>query len=128
MKREYTMTMTEAFAYYEIKIKNCRSHWSGAEGKIVVVSLWPMQFNAGVYRDEPQPGDNTRDRAKAIKDLKHARDNCDGYFRVVMATEIDGKVSWDPSPNLIMRLVSLDETTGAFIAKVVHSQELPLAA
>ncbi len=126
MKRKYTMT--EAFADYGVELENCRSDWSAAKRKIVVVSCVSRQFTAGVYRDEPQPADNPRGRAKAIKDLKYARDYCEGYFRVVMATESDGKVSWAPKPNLIMQLVSLDETTGAFIAKVVDDQELPLAA
>lgn len=121
-------TMSESFDYFGTPLLNCRNHWSAANGDDVTVSLINRQLNGGLYRDEPQSGDNRRGRAKAIKDLKHARDRCGGYFRVVMVIEKDGKATWMPKPNLLMRLVWLDERTGAFNAKVVDSQALALAA
>lgn len=126
MKNEYTMS--KAFAAQGTPLQNCRTHWTSVDGNNVTVSLMSHQFSGGLYRDEPKPGDNRRGRVKAIKDLKYARDFCGGYFGVVMAIVKDGKVVWMPRPNLRMRLLWLDERTGAFIAKVVDSQDMALAA
>lgn len=123
-----------AFASFGAACKNSRWSWSGrsADGKTVVLTLWRDEFDYGsspVSYDcfgrataawSDRPGNRER-----LENLVWARDHCDGMFRIVVAVAEDVNAnprriaSCAPQPNMIMRVVKLDEKTGEFRAELV---------
>lgn len=133
---EYIMVgKVEAYAALGAALKNERWAWSGHSGDEtkVVVTLWDDKLRpvpGGVRYDIFDAPDLDAWRAKRgnrerIRDLVLARDRCDGLFGVVMgrANEtgdamLDGSV-YEAAPDITMRLIDLDETTGEFSAESV---------
>ncbi|MBX7531408.1 hypothetical protein K3165_00565 [Qipengyuania sp. 1XM1-15A] len=127
-----TSTLTDSYAFFGAEIRNPRWSWSAVskDGKTVVVTLWGDEIAADgsvdffghpkVDRWKTQIGNRFR-----IKDLIHARDHCDGEFRVVRLTAVDTKAipraikQREPDPDVVMRLTRLDEQTGEFVAQPV---------
>ena len=129
--------LAAAFAHYGVKPKNPRWSWSARseDGKIVVMTLWKDHFN---FKTSPISYDDFGDEhlqkwvkrpgnIERIENLKWARDNCGGVFRVVVAVAKD--VNADPraiaesypQDRLSMRLTELNEETGEFRAVVAES-------
>jgi hypothetical protein len=128
-------TLRDAFAYFGAKATNPRSSWSArsADGATIVLTLWEDGIeddgktvvansfnrpNLPVWKDRA----GNRDR---IKNLRLARDNAGGLFRVVMVTAKDPTAEPRttqrryPHPTLVMHLEELNETTGEFRATSV---------
>ena len=126
-------TLREAYGVYGVAPKNPRWSWSARsdDGGVVVLALWTDRMDwksrPRVYDDfgrhdladrDSQPGNVER-----IENLRHARDHCEGLFRVVLVEPVDRdsrprriKDRW-AKPELLMRLVRLDEETGEFRAE-----------
>ena len=125
-------SVVEAFAYFNGAM--CRNpFWSWAardlSGDTVVLALWQDMFD---YRSRPatystfgRPDLEKLGNNERIEYLKWARDHCGGLFRLVILVAKDKKAERRdaairyPAPNIMMRLVELDETTGEFRAEVV---------
>lgn len=124
-------TLAAAFAHFGTVARNPRWAWSAVspDGKTVAVTLWEDETAADgsvdffghpkVERWQNQPGN--RDR---IRNLKIARDECGGHFRVVRVKARDVRaipreieVRY-PDDRVVMKLVALDEETGEFSAVV----------
>ena len=119
-------TRREAFAYFGAVCANPRWSWSAKslDGKTVVLTMWKDEIasenSSSVYKSNPRnlltekrPGFSER-----LAHLKWARDNCDSRVRVVILKK-DGRggiAECFPAKDLIMRITSLDEKTGAFRA------------
>lgn len=116
------------FDSYDVKPANPRWSWSGKsdDGKTVAVTCWQDRFEKGIdlYRShthlgeigwQSRPGHN-----ELIRNLAWARDNCDGVVRIIIAAPVDPKASpraikeCFPRPDILMRIVSLDEVSGNF--------------
>ena len=123
-------TRKAAFEYFGTKQRNVR--WScsakSPDGKTVVVTLWKDVFQtrdgSRVYeRDEFDPGTSGLQReSELMKNLAWAQHKCAGRFNVIIATAKD--ISADKRSikecfptKMIMRLTSLNPTTGAFAAE-----------
>lgn len=124
----------EAYAALGAALKNERWAWSGhsADETTVVVTLWADKLRevpGGGMRydlfDAPDREDwrGKRGNRERIRDLVLARERCDGLFKVVVgrANEtgdamLEGSV-YEARPDLTMRLIDLDETTGEFSAE-----------
>ena len=129
-------TLTKAFAYFDgAKARNPRWSWSArsADGRTVVVTLWKDSicddgrtvtvdaFDDGSGRLRLwKDAQGNRDR---IQNLVWARDHCDGLFRVVLVVAKDTAAvpraidERYPDPNLVMKLIRLNEDTGELLAK-----------
>ena len=109
--------------------------WSARspDGRTVVVTWWKDQEtrrNGKMVYDtrnmqnlaEWQWRNGNRDR---IRNLVHARDHCDGLFRIVWVKTNDPDqrvrktIERYPDETLEMRLIELDEQTGEFLAEEV---------
>ena len=123
----------EAYASLGAELKNERWSWSGhsADETTVVVTLWQDKIRpveGGIRYDifddpELESWRTKRGNRERIRDLVLARDRCDGLFRVVVgrANEagdamLEGSL-YEARPDLTMRLIDLDETTGEFSAE-----------
>lgn len=123
----------EAYASLGAELKNERWAWSGhsADETTVVVTLWDDKIRpveGGIRYDIFDDPDleswrTKRGNRERIRDLALARDRCDGLFRVVVgrANEtgdamLEGSL-YEARPDLTMRLIDLDETTGEFSAE-----------
>jgi len=129
----------EAFAYYGAKCRNPLWSWSARneEGKTVVVALWEDRF---VYDPPPARYDafggsvdkwvDRLGKAELVENLIWARDHCGGHFRAVIVLAAEAKagprtaIQRYPQPNMLLRLIDLDETTGEFRA-LVEDVEAP---
>ena len=124
----------EAYAALGAVLKNGNWAWSGhsEDGSIVVLTLWhdklrevPGGVRYDIFDDpELDAWRGKRGNRERIRDLRLARDRCDGQFRVVVGREnpggdamLEGSL-YEPSP-VIMRLIDLDEATGEFSAESV---------
>ena len=123
----------EAYAALGAALKNERWAWSGhsEDEAVVVVTLWADKLRAvpGGFRydlfeaPDLEAWRTKRGNRERIRDLVLARDRCDGLFKVVIgrANEtghamLEGSV-YEPRPDLVMRLIDLDEATGEFSAE-----------
>lgn len=128
-----------AYRSFGATLTNERWSWSAiTDVGEVILTLWKDELN---YRTKPasydlfghprlaewtdRPGNRER-----IEHLKWARDRSGGRFRVVIATAVDEDANIReiaeayPRPNIIMRLVDLDERTGEFRAIMENSNAL----
>lgn len=126
-------SVAECFAHYGAIKKNPVWSWSArsADGKTVVVTLWADRLN---YKTTPityaelPPGNQWQGspgNSERLENLIWARDQLDGILRVVIVRPVDlaledRKIA-DAHVNekLVMRLVTLDESTGHFTAEAV---------
>jgi hypothetical protein len=129
------MGLAECFDTFGAKGANPRWSWSARseDGKTVVLTLWKdgirVQGQSVTYDSfdlegsgewQKRPGNRER-----IENLKWARDNCGGLFRVVITVAKDTAAiprsiaECFPKPNLTMRLLDLNEQTGEFRAESI---------
>ncbi len=125
----------ESYAALGAVLKNERWAWSGhsEDENTVVVTLWddklrhvPGGVRYDIFDDPDLEAWRTkRGNRERIRDLVLARDRCDGLFRVVMGRAnaggdamLEGSV-YEAAPDITMRLIDLDETTGEFSAESV---------
>jgi hypothetical protein len=114
-------TKRDAFAHYNgAKADNPVWGWSAIseDGKTVVVALWDDRFNSsGDYSDLFREGDpdwsSKPGNLSRAKHLRHAKERCDGLFRVVRVRARDPKAKpraiaehWTDD-TLVMRLAEL---------------------
>lgn len=123
-----TWTLSQSFDSLGTVPKNKRSSWSGrsSDGKKVSVTLWRDLFENGtmLYRSTAscsQEGwEGSSGHLELVENLAWARDNLDGKVSVIIAVAKDKNASprsiqeCFPQPNLIMRVVELDENSGDF--------------
>ncbi len=123
----------EAYAALGAVLKNERWAWSGhsEDENTVVVTLWddklrhvPGGVRYDIFDDPDLESWRTkRGNRERIRDLVLARDRCHGLFRVVMGRANDGGDAmlegslYEAAPDITMRLIDLDETTGEFSAE-----------
>lgn len=123
-----------AFAEYGVTLTNDRWSWSGLVPKEVVITLWDDEID---YNSAPVKyssfGNHQLNHWKLslgnkerIKNLKIARDQLDGRFRVVLVypktthgypREVKNAVA---RKDMIMKLKELNEKTGEFSAELVE--------
>ena len=125
-------THTAAFAKFGVTPRNVQWSWSARNeaSQTVVVTLWQDRFERKngklIYA---RPGfDPTKRKSpggsELMENLAWARDHCEGRFYVIIAKAKDTKAeprSIDecfPS-KMVMRVVKLDEETGAYVAEAV---------
>jgi hypothetical protein len=87
-----------------------------------------MAYHARVREDAAEwikrPGNRER-----LENLKWAKENCGGLFRVVIAKAKDvtarprAIMECFPQPNLIMKIMELDEATGEFRAVSIPKEK-----
>ncbi|SRR6266481_1665225 len=130
------MRVRDAFGAFGATVTNERWSWSAisADRNTVVLTWWKDEIRQesghlvydmrnhhrlDIWRDRP----GNRER---IRHLIHARDNCDGLFRIVWSTAADlnavirRTISRNPDLNILMRLVELNEQSGEFRAEQVN--------
>lgn len=121
-------TLSQSFERLGTVPKNKRWSWSGisADGKRVSVTLWQDLFDNGtmIYRSiasgSEQGWVGSNGHLELIGNLKWARDHLDGEVSVIIAVARDKTASprsiaeCFPQPNLIMRVIELDENSGDF--------------
>ena len=123
----------EAYASFGAELKNERWSWSGHTpgGTTVVVTLWqdkirPVEggIRYDIYDDpDLETWRTKRGNRERIRDLVLARERCDGLFRVVVGRANDTGDAmlegsfYEARPDLTMRLIDLDQKTGAFSAE-----------
>jgi hypothetical protein len=130
-----TRLLRDAFAHFGTRAHNPRWSWSARsdDKKTVVLTIWTDRL--GNLKQRPLIYDNHGDNVwswtkkpgnrERIDLLKWARDHCDGRFCVVFVVARDEHESPRrikdryPEPNLVMRLIDLDEDTGEFRAESV---------
>jgi hypothetical protein len=128
-------TAKDAFAYFGARKANPRWSWSARspDGAAVVVTWWKDEIERRdgrlIYDCRNHPTlDQWRSRVgnrDRIRNLAHARDHCDGLFRIVWAKARDPQerirkpIERYPDKTLCMRLVQLNERTGEFLAEEV---------
>ena len=128
-------THTEAFAHFGAKGANQRWSWSARspDGKTVVITLWQHQLKVenkkAIYRAEKRESvenwENRNGNQERLENLKWAMKNCDGLFHVVIAIAEDVNAhphrikECFPKPNMMMRIIELNEETGEFQAESV---------
>jgi len=127
-------TLEKSFAHFDGAVaRNPRWSWSARSpnGETVVITLWEDEISddghtitADLYNHKDLdlwkdlPGNRAR-----IEDLKWARENCDGEFRVVKLVAKDiaafprSIARRYPDPKLVMKLIRLNEETGEFRAE-----------
>lgn len=124
-----TTTLAAAFQHFGTVARNPRWAWSAVSPdlKTVAITLWEDEVAADgsidifgsptLHQWQSRPGN--RDR---IRNLKIARENCGGLFRVVWvrAQDIHAEprhiADRYPDDDILMKLVNLDEQTGEFSA------------
>jgi hypothetical protein len=128
-------SVREAFGYFDTVPANIQWSWSARspDGRVVAVVWWIDErcWRDGklIYdmRDRPnlhlwKDRHGNRDR---IKNLAHARDHCDGLFRIVWAranntsARVRKTIERYPDATLWMRLVDFNGETGEFLAEEV---------
>lgn len=125
-------TLSECFSSFGTAGSNPRWSWSARslDGKTVVITLWKdrILFKDGAiaYEDikidteawRRRPGNRER-----IQNLIWARDHCDGFFKSVITIAVDEHRQprqireCFPKPEYNMRLITLNEHTGEFLAR-----------
>ena len=126
----------EAYAALGAVLKNERWAWSGhsEDETTVVVTLWddklrevPRGVRYDIFDDpDIETWRSKRGNRERIRDLVLARDRCDGLFRVVLGRTNPGGDAmlagslYEARPDITMRLIDLDESTGAFSAESVQ--------
>jgi hypothetical protein len=130
------LSVRDAFGSFGAVPANDRWAWSARSpnGDVVVVTWWRDEIGRRpdgklVYdcRNRPnlhlwQNRVGNRDR---IRNLIHARDHCDGHFRIVWCKARDPReptrvaVERYPDRTLWMKLIELNERTGEFLAEEV---------
>jgi len=124
--------LAECFRRYGAQGRNPRWSWSArsADGQIIVLTLWKdgISVTEGVTRyDSFDPTGQARwidtpGNRERLENLKWARDNCGGFFRVVITVAKDIHAvprsisECYPQPNLVMRITDMNEETGEFRA------------
>lgn len=125
-------THSEAFAFFGAKGANSRWSWSAKseDEKIIVLTLWQDELKPEgkkwIYHAKAR-GDFTEwlqkpGNKERLENLKLAKNNCDGLFRVVVAIAKDTAAipraikECFPHPKLVMRITELNEETGEFRA------------
>lgn len=126
--------LNSAFGSYGVTLKNPRWSWSGRseDGSTVVMTFWqdeftnvPKRMSYNTFGKATELWTNRQGNLERIENLKWARDRCDGLVRVVITVAEDTKASvrsirsCHPQPNLRMRILELDETSGEFSAELV---------
>lgn len=126
-----TTTLGDAFAFFGTYPDNPRWSWSAVspDSKTVAVTIWEHEVVDGSidFIGDPsletwtsKPGNQER-----IRNLQIARDNCDALFHVIWVTARDlDENPWTiagryPEEHFMMKLIDLDEVTGAFSAVLV---------
>jgi hypothetical protein len=132
-------TLTDAFGYFGTIPRNIRYAWSAknSDGDTIVLTWWKDQVDRDgggkllMERRNLPSLHQWRDRRgnrERIKHLAHARDHCDGLFRVIWLKAADPNKPtrrtaqrW-ADETLWMRLDpdSLNEETGEFCAREVE--------
>lgn len=126
-----TWTHKACFDSYRVKPSNPRWSWSGRsdDGKSVAITVWQDRFEKGIdlYRSHTHLGENgwqsRPGHNELIRNLAWARDNCDGVVRIIIAIAEDKTASprtikeCFPRPDILMRVVELDESSGDFVLK-----------
>jgi hypothetical protein len=121
-------TLSQCFQELGTVPKNPRWSWSGrsAAGDKVSVTLWKDRFEGGtaIYKSTPSrsSGDwvGSNGHVELIENLVWARDNLSGEVSVIIAVPRDPDATprqieeCYPQPNLRMRVVELNESTGDF--------------
>lgn len=115
------------FEHFGTVPKNPRWSWSGRspDGQVVSVTFWQDRFEGGPYRGRRRPREAIGQAGftELLENLKWARDNCNGILRIIIAIPKDPKADprsiseCFPQKTLRMRLISLDETTGEYVAE-----------
>jgi len=113
-------TLTEAYAFFGIKLRNFRTSWSGRnpDDGTVAVTLWQDEFRD--YGKIFRPGDIEDPDARLgsielMENLRWAIDHCDSMVRVVVAAAKDLTAKQRkqrlcfPHPTMRMRIVELRE-------------------
>ena len=131
MERE-SWKVDDAFAYFNgATVRNRVWSWSGCspDGRTIVLAFWDDLFREDeeklVYSDSVKKRPERRGNRDRIEHLKTARDRCSGEFRVIRVFAKDTKAvrrrvaKRYPEETLVMKLVGLDEATGAFRAESV---------
>jgi hypothetical protein len=124
--------LADCFKRYGASGRNPRWSWSARseDGKVVVLTLWKdgISVSNGVTTYDSfdpsgrAPWIDTPGNRERLENLKWARENCDGQFRVVVTVAKDvaavprAIADCYPQPNLIMRITELNEKTGEFRA------------
>lgn len=130
--------LRDCFKFYRTVPTNIRWSWSGRslDGKTVSVTFWQDLFEGKerVYRSTSHKAQDkwygSRGHKELIANLAHARDNCEGVLKIIVAIPIDPDASpreikeCFPAPNMEMRLVSLDPATGEFLAKCTTTPKI----
>ena len=129
------MSVKDAFGYFGAVPANRQWSWSARspDGRTVAINWWKdleTRRNGKLVYDtrnmqnlaEWQWRHGNRDR---IRNLVHARDHCNGLFRIVWVKTNDPDqrvrktIERYPDETLQMRLIKLDEGTGEFLAEEV---------
>jgi hypothetical protein len=128
------MTKRDAFAYFDgAKGRNLRWSWSArsADGRTVVVLLWQRDIVkvGGKLKVHFRYQAWKQGCKELMENLAHARDHCDGLFRVVLSVDKDD-APWKihrcwPEPGLVMKLIEMIPERGEFRAESVSSKNLP---
>lgn len=131
------LTAKKAYAHFGAVKKDSRRSWSAvcSDGKTVVLALWEDCFSntePDVYGTTPTNPATPRSfwerkwgNKERVRHLKLARDKSEGRFRVIIAVpknphEQAREVSFHyPHETMVMKLCTLDEVTGEFIAERV---------
>ncbi len=124
--------LAACFKRYGAQGRNPRWSWSARseDGKTVVLTLWKdgISVSNGVpsYDSFAPEGRaawiDTPGNRERLENLKWARDNCGGLFRVVITIAKDVHAEprsiseCYPQPNLVMRITAMNEETGEFRA------------
>jgi hypothetical protein len=129
-------THAACFAFFGTTPANPRWSWSArnSDTKTVVLTLWQDEFEGvgkGQMVYQPRPRIPEKDWAKRpgnrerLENLKWARENCEGLFRVIIAKakDVNGNPreieECFPQEKLLMRITRLDEESGEFRAESV---------
>jgi len=123
-------TRKKCFDHYGVDYGNERWSWSGrsADGSVVAMTFWQGELSVKdgrfSYASRPRREEKRRPGGtERLRNLQWARDHCDGIVRVVMAIAKDPSAdtreakSWTVRDDLLMRVTSIDESTGAFTAE-----------
>jgi hypothetical protein len=130
MPKEWTLT--ECFKELGATLKNPRTSWSAIsdDRKTVILTMWKDQLD---YTSRPIVYDvfnradlpnwtNSLGNRERIEHLRWAKENCDGWFRVIItvAKDVNAKTReierCYPLKDWWMRLIELNEKTGEFRA------------
>lgn len=128
-------TLSECFNAFGAVGSNPRWSWSArsSDGGTVVITLWKdrIVFKGGTvfYEDVKIDTEAWRDRPgnrERIANLIWAREHCNGFFKTVITIAKDERRQpreireCFPKPEYNMRILSLNEGTGEFVACHQH--------